>query len=149
DDTHGRYACQTLASEARRSRRIHRDVAWRGLSFSRVPDGEWGLNAGVRLKLFAISLALVVGVGLVCGVYLEHRLRSWLIDRIELELLGQARLARDLIETAPTLNDARVADELADRMGHSTGLRITIVGSDGVVLGDSSLSLAEVAQVEN
>jgi len=107
------------------------------------------LNAGVRLKLFAISLALVVGVGLISGLYLERRLRSWLIDRIELELLAQARLARDLIETAPALGDAAVADGLADRMGKSTGLRFTIVADDGVVLGDSSLSLLELAHVEN
>jgi two-component system, OmpR family, phosphate regulon sensor histidine kinase PhoR len=107
------------------------------------------LNAGVRLKLFAISLALVVGVGLVSGIYLERQLRGWLIDRIELELLGQARLARDLIETAASLGDARVADVLADRMGHSTGLRITIVDGGGAVLGDSSLSMPEIAQVEN
>ena len=107
------------------------------------------MNVGVRLKLFAISLALVVGVGLVSGIYLERQLRGWLIDRIELELLGQARLARDLIETAPGLGDINVADALADRMGHSTGLRITIVGGDGTVLGDSDLSASEVAQVEN
>jgi two-component system phosphate regulon sensor histidine kinase PhoR len=107
------------------------------------------LNVGVRLKLFAISLALVVGVGLVSGIYLERQLRSWLIDRVELELLGQARLARDLIETAPGLGDVHVADALADRMGHSTGLRITIVGNDGAVLGDSDLSVPEVVHVEN
>jgi two-component system phosphate regulon sensor histidine kinase PhoR len=107
------------------------------------------LNAGVRLKLFAISLALVVGVGLVSGIYLESRLRGWLIDRIEFELLGQARLARDLLETAPSLGQVQVTDALADRMGQSTGVRITIVGSDGAVLGDSSLSLPEVVRVEN
>jgi two-component system phosphate regulon sensor histidine kinase PhoR len=107
------------------------------------------LNAGVRLKLFAISLALVVGVGLVSGLYLERELRDWLIDRIELELLGQARLARDLIETAPGVSDGAVVDALADRMGRSTGVRITIVNSDGRVLGDSGLTALEIARVEN
>jgi two-component system phosphate regulon sensor histidine kinase PhoR len=86
---------------------------------------------------------------LVSGVYLERSLRGWLIDRIELELLAQARLARDLIETAPSLGDARVTDSLADRMGHSTGLRVTIIDSDGTVLGDSSLSVSELERVEN
>jgi two-component system phosphate regulon sensor histidine kinase PhoR len=107
------------------------------------------LNPSVRLKLFGISLALVVGVGLVCGVYLERRLRSWLVDRIELELLGQARMARDLIEVGPALTGPDVGDVLADRMGRSTGLRITIVRDDGRVLGDSNLTLDEVLHVEN
>jgi len=107
------------------------------------------LNAGVRLKLFAISLALVVGVGLVSGLYLERQLRDWLLDRIELELLGQARLARDLVETAPRVSDGAVVDALADRMGKSTGVRITIVGGDGKLLGDSGLTLSEIARAEN
>ncbi|MEY2935819.1 MAG: hypothetical protein RL033_6568 [Pseudomonadota bacterium] len=107
------------------------------------------MNAGVRLKLFGISLALVLAVGLISGLYLERQLRSWLMDRIELELLGQARLARDLLETAPAVADVSVADALADRMGASTDLRITIVDSEGKVLGDSSLSVAEVAHVES
>jgi len=107
------------------------------------------LNASIRLKLFAISLALVVGVGLVSGFFLESRLRGWLRDRIELELIAQARIARDLIEVVPTVADGSVADQLADRMGHSTGLRITIVDAGGGVLGDSSLSPAELAHVEN
>ena len=106
------------------------------------------MNAGVRLKLFAISLALVVGVGLISGLYLERQLRDWLLDRIELELLGQARLARDLVETAPSVSDGAVVDALADRMGKSTGVRITIVGSDGKLLGDSGLTLPEIARAK-
>jgi two-component system phosphate regulon sensor histidine kinase PhoR len=107
------------------------------------------LNAGVRFKLFAISLALVVGVGLVSGVYMEQHLRAWLMGRIETELLGQARLGRDLVELLPGLAVDEVADPLADRLGLSTGSRVTIVRQDGSVLGDSGLSLAEVRHVEN
>lgn len=107
------------------------------------------MKAGVRLKLFAISLALVVGVGLVSGIYLERRLRAWLAARIEAELLGQARVGRDLVEVAPTLVGFGVADELADRVSRSTGSRVTIVRSDGAVIGDSSLTPSQLSQVEN
>ena len=107
------------------------------------------MNAGVRVKLFAVSLALVVGVGLVSGVYLERGLRAWLMGRVELELLGQARLARDLVELLPGMADDETADRLADRLGASTAARITIVGQNGTVLGDSGLNLAEVRHVEN
>jgi two-component system, OmpR family, phosphate regulon sensor histidine kinase PhoR len=107
------------------------------------------LKSGVRLKLFAISLALVVGVGIVCGLFLERGLRSWLAARIETELLAQARVARDLMEVAPGAASVEVADGLADRMGRSTGARVTIIRNDGVVLGDSSLTEPEVRHVEN
>ncbi|HWO11252.1 MAG TPA: ATP-binding protein [Polyangiaceae bacterium] len=107
------------------------------------------MNAGVRLKLFAITLALVVVVGLVCGAYMERGLRAWLMGRIETELLGQARVGRDLVELLPALGSDEVADRLADRLGSSTQARVTIVRADGAVLGDSELSLAEVRHVEN
>ena len=107
------------------------------------------MNAGVRLKLFAITLAMVVGVGLVCGVYMERHLRAWLMARIETELLGQARVGRDLVELMPAMDSDEAADRLADRLGASTRARVTIVRSDGTVLGDSELSLPEVRQVEN
>ena len=107
------------------------------------------MNAGVRLKLFGITLALVVGVGLVCGIYMERHLRAWLMARIEAELLGQARLGRDLVELLPGMGADEVADRLADRLGASTAARVTIVRRDGTVLGDSELSLEEVRRVEN
>jgi two-component system phosphate regulon sensor histidine kinase PhoR len=112
------------------------------------------LNPGVRLKLFAISLALVVGVGLVSGVYMERRLRAWLMGRVEAELLVQARLGRDLVELLPDLGREGVvrqeaADQLADRLGASSSARVTIVENGGAVLGDSGLSLDEVRHVEN
>jgi two-component system phosphate regulon sensor histidine kinase PhoR len=108
------------------------------------------LNAGVRLKLFAISLALVVGVGLVSGIYMEQHLRAWLHARIETELLGQARLGRDLVELLPgSLASDEDTDRLADRLGASSAGRVTIIRQDGVVLGDSELDLKDVRHVEN
>ena len=107
------------------------------------------MNAGVRLKLFVISLTLVVGVGLVSGIYLEQQLRIWLAARLEAELLGQARTARELVELSQGVLSDELADELADRLGRSTTARITIVEQAGVVLGDSGLTLSELRQVEN
>jgi two-component system phosphate regulon sensor histidine kinase PhoR len=107
------------------------------------------LNAGVRLKLFAVSLALVMGVGLVSGIYMEGRLRAWLLARVETELLGRARLARDLVELLPGVSDDEAADRLADRLGGSSAARVTVVRQDGMVLGDSGLTISELRHVEN
>jgi two-component system phosphate regulon sensor histidine kinase PhoR len=99
-------------------------------------------------------LALVVGVGLVSGLYMEGRLRAWLMGRVEAELLVQARLARDLVELLPGLSrdgaaDDEAADQLADKLGASSSARVTIVAAGGRVLGDSRLSLDEMRRVEN
>jgi two-component system phosphate regulon sensor histidine kinase PhoR len=112
------------------------------------------LNPGVRLKLFAISVALVMGVGLVSGVYMERRLRAWLMGRVEAELLVQARLGRDFVELLPGLTSGGIAsdeaaDQLADRLGASSSARVTIVQDGGKVIGDSGLSLDEVRRVES
>src|SRR5690606_9688572 len=40
-------------------------------------------------------------------------------------------------------------EPVADRLGVSTRSRVTIIGQDGRVLGDSELSLAEIPQAEN
>ena len=53
------------------------------------------MKAGVRLKLFAISLTLVVGVGLVSGIYLEQQLRRWLAARLEVAASSK-RASRDV-----------------------------------------------------
>lgn len=107
------------------------------------------MRPGVRLKLFGILLALVVGVGLISGAYLEMRLESWMEGRIDHELIAQARLARDLIEAAPRVQTMEHVDGLADRMGRSSGARVTIIREDGVVLGDSQLDLVGVRSVGN
>ncbi len=107
------------------------------------------MKTGVRFKLFAISVTLVVGVGLISGLYLERLLRIWLGGRIENELQVQVRVARDLMELSEDVRSTRAVDEIAERLARSTGSRVTIVRRDGVVLGDSNLSLSELSQIEN
>lgn len=107
------------------------------------------MKPGVRFKLFFILVTLVVGVGVVSGAFLEGRLAQWMEDRIEGELLVQARVARDLLELirADATRDSMQA--LAKRVGASTGSRVTVIGSDGRLLGDSGLDRSELASADN
>ncbi len=107
------------------------------------------MNIGLRGKLFAISFVLMAIVGTTSGLYLERQLRDWVVSRTEQAVLTHARSARTLLETAERAADIPEIDEIADRMGRATGARITVVGADGTVLGDSSLSLEGVRKVEN
>jgi two-component system, OmpR family, phosphate regulon sensor histidine kinase PhoR len=106
------------------------------------------VNLGVRSKLFAISVALILGVGLSSGLYLEDELRQWLEQRVESELLRQARAAGEALagQRDPT---AATVDDMADRLAAAFQGRVTVIAPDGWVLGDSDLGPAGLLTVDN
>ncbi len=101
------------------------------------------MKLGVRGQFFFVSLFLILGAVLLSGVYLERRLRVFCEATIEEALLRMAHVARDWVEAAPGLTDLASAESLADRLGDSSGARITIIRLDGVVLGDSKLDVID------
>jgi two-component system, OmpR family, phosphate regulon sensor histidine kinase PhoR len=105
------------------------------------------VTVGVRGKLFAISLLLIATAVLASGVFAETRLRELYEHRLEGEVLRQAETMRVVLADAPA--DMESLDALADRLGHGAEARVTIIGLDGTVLGDSDLDLAGVRTVEN
>jgi two-component system phosphate regulon sensor histidine kinase PhoR len=113
------------------------------------------MRAGIRARLFGVLLALVSAVGLASVAFLEGDLRQRLEARIEEELVRYAGAARTLLETAPIALggaiEAEIAaiDPLADRLGAALGSRVTVIGADGRVLGDSELDPNGVLRVEN
>ena len=107
------------------------------------------MSIGLRGKLFGVAVLLIAIVGLSSGVYLEHLLRQWVVSRIETDVLKHAKSARALLETNDPPDEIREMDPIADRMKQTTGARVTIIDSDGTVLGDSSLDVEGVRKVEN
>lgn len=107
------------------------------------------MKLGVRGKLFAISLSLMLLVGLGTGLYLERALKGWLDARIQAELLSQVQLTRTLVDLGQPARTIAALDPIADRVGESTGARVTIIAASGTVLGDSQLNAAGVARMEN
>ena len=106
------------------------------------------MTLGVRGKLFAVSLALVLAVGLSSAVWLEGELRTWLEQRIEAELLQDAHTARVAVQSAGGPGP-RDADALAKRLGGATGTRITLIAQDGRVVGDSEVDSGAIAAMED
>jgi two-component system, OmpR family, phosphate regulon sensor histidine kinase PhoR len=103
---------------------------------------------GLRGKLFVASLGLTVIVGLAGGLYLENELRRLQQEEFEHELLRRARTAREAAHDVTTL-DPPALDAIADRIGQATDSRITFIDHDGRVVGDSALSLDELAHEDN
>jgi two-component system phosphate regulon sensor histidine kinase PhoR len=102
------------------------------------------VRLGFRAKLFLVSVLLVLSVVLVAGGYLEGQIREWAQARAQAELLAQARVARVAL-----MYDDAPADAVADQLGAASGARVTIIASDGSVLGDSELTAVELPAVDS
>jgi two-component system, OmpR family, phosphate regulon sensor histidine kinase PhoR len=105
------------------------------------------MTLGVRGKLFLVSVSLVLAVVFLSGLYLEGQLVAWAQTRAEVELEGHARLVRVLLEHE-ALNDVEL-DELADRVAAPIDARVTVIGVDGRVLGDSEFAGEGLRELES
>jgi len=89
-----------------------------------------------RIALPYVALILVATLGLT--VYISDQVRQVRLADLEAQLLADARLLAD--GAAPLLQekaDPQVLDGLARRWAAALGARVTVIGADGVVLGES------------
>jgi two-component system phosphate regulon sensor histidine kinase PhoR len=91
-------------------------------------------------------LALAVG-----GLLFATSMRRQADARIEATLHEQVRLAAELIARSKpaTVPGPAELDEEADRLGQLVAARVTFIGADGRVVGDSSEPLDALATMEN
>jgi two-component system, OmpR family, phosphate regulon sensor histidine kinase PhoR len=108
------------------------------------------MRLGIRVKLFAAVFALIVLVIGITGGGLYVYLKTYLVDRIEHELMRHARMAGIVLSTQPpAVAEWPEADVLADRIGQAVDARVTIVRGGGEVVGDSKIDRAAVRRMEN
>lgn len=108
------------------------------------------MKLGVRGKLLLVSLGLIATAVIVADVYLTNALDRQLTERIRDDLLVRAVLAAEKAEsTAAAPNDHATWDAIADELGRLSRTRVTLVGKDGRVLGDSEVETAALDALEN
>ncbi|RLB60549.1 MAG: hypothetical protein DRI90_13505, partial [Deltaproteobacteria bacterium] len=107
------------------------------------------MTLGVRTKVFSVSLILVGLVTLATGLVLETQLRARLERRILDEFLHHGRSIGAIFEATPEKDSVAEVDAIADRLGETTRGRVTIIGSDGAVRGDSKLSVAQIGELDS
>lgn len=107
------------------------------------------MRFGVRGKLFAISVGLILAVVLASGIYLQGELRGELEERIEAELASYASSAAVTLEAANVYDDIGAIDTIADNLSKGSNSRVTVISPDGRVLGDSDLEPAQIANIDN
>lgn len=106
------------------------------------------MSLGVRSKLFLISVTLILSGVSMGGIILQSELRAYLENRIESELTHQAAAVREAIILARTPATLDAMNPLADVMGLALGNRVTVIGPDGRVLGDSQVDIDGLPRVE-
>lgn len=107
------------------------------------------LKLGIRGRLFAISLALIGLAALTSGVLVETVMRSLLIERVSEELSRVAGVAAVSVGQLDEEVTRGSQQDLMRRLAAAGSARVTLLGRDGVVLADSSLSPTELAHAEN
>jgi two-component system phosphate regulon sensor histidine kinase PhoR len=106
------------------------------------------MKLGLRWKLFLYAVGVSLAVLIPGGFYLQHELRATLSERIERELETDLHAARILFEASGARTPDAI-DPLADRLGAALGARVTVIATDGRVLGDSDVELARLGQLQN
>ncbi len=102
-----------------------------------------------RAKIVFASLATAGASLLVVAILVSWSLERQMLQRIERDLVSEARLAAALLaERDPRLGTGSLDDE-ADRMGGLLSARVTLIADTGRVLGDSSEDGAALAAMEN
>jgi two-component system, OmpR family, phosphate regulon sensor histidine kinase PhoR len=100
----------------------------------------------IQWRIAASYVTLVAAVLLVLGVYLVATLHTQQLHELEGQLDRQARIVADDAQFRMSVQSTAGLDPLAKGLGHQIGARVTIIGADGAVLGDSD---ADPATMEN
>ena len=90
------------------------------------------MRLSLRARLIAGYLALVIVVGGATVVVIDRSIGDAMVGELDARLVGQAR------EVARWLEHRGHPDRLAPRLARVVAARITIIGPDGLVAGDSA-----------
>lgn len=93
----------------------------------------------VRWRIALPTVLLVLLVTIVLALYVSHFLRQETLSNLEIQLIEQVHLVAAVIR--PLLGpgaDIETVQPVVQQLGDSLVARVTIIGPDGVVLGDSS-----------
>jgi two-component system phosphate regulon sensor histidine kinase PhoR len=109
------------------------------------------VTLGVRAKLFFVSAALIATSALAAALYLTPAIASRLTAATQSSLLDRARLmSREASRfDAPLTEGSPAWEGLAEELGRASGSRVTVIRPDGLVVGDSEVSLSDLGRMDN
>jgi two-component system, OmpR family, phosphate regulon sensor histidine kinase PhoR len=106
------------------------------------------MTFGFRSKVFLASLGAAAVSLLVAATLMSWQLREIQRAAIANRITNEALLVAELLGGS-NVRGGEALDREADRLGQYGDARVTFVGHDGRVLGDSTQSAEELARLEN
>jgi two-component system phosphate regulon sensor histidine kinase PhoR len=106
------------------------------------------VNVGFRVKVFGAALGVAAAALALATAIIAWELRGEERAVIERRLRDQAMLIAELLAQNPGVAGAAIDDE-ADRLAQAIEGRVTLIGGDGRVVGDSSADGDALAALEN
>ncbi len=109
------------------------------------------MKLSLQWRWFGALTALWLALLAVIYTSLNLTLPSYLADSIRADLERDARFARQCFAEQFTGGrpSAGAINAIAHRLGRETGLRVSVIGSDGTMLGESEKPAGEIQQIEN
>ena len=104
---------------------------------------------GIGSRLFLI-IFISLGLGIfVSYIIAERDITDTFQKHIINELQNQASLLAEVVDEVDAIGDLNEADSLADRLGSASNSRITLILSDGRVIGDSNIDTQNINDMDN
>jgi two-component system, OmpR family, phosphate regulon sensor histidine kinase PhoR len=110
------------------------------------------LQAGLAIRLTFILLAMTVVGMVVMGLYVTRALETPLMEYLTASIIRDAQLMHDaMLPYVVKGTPIAAVQELAQKYGAMLGseARVTVIGVDGTVLGDSGRELSAVLRTAN
>jgi two-component system phosphate regulon sensor histidine kinase PhoR len=104
------------------------------------------VRLGIHGRLFALALGIIAIAVTMMSADVSGELREAIEDRLTTDLAVRAELLARQVEGAPAATDWQT---LAGDLGRVAQCRVTLIGADGVVRGDSEVARAELARMQN
>jgi two-component system phosphate regulon sensor histidine kinase PhoR len=104
---------------------------------------------GIRSRIFLIIFGLLTLSISITYIVAERDLVNTLKIQIVNELEKQANLMLTSVDNLNKFNSIKEADSAADELAIASNSRVTLIKNNGVVIGDSELSLDELSSIDN
>ena len=107
------------------------------------------MRGGFRSRIFLATFLGAATLLLLASTLIAVSLRRQSRDRIERELVSEAKLAAELLSHRTAVSSMAELQDEARALAHDIDARVTLMAADGRVVGDSSQDVAGLAQLEN
>ncbi|MFH1878219.1 MAG: ATP-binding protein [Candidatus Omnitrophota bacterium] len=108
------------------------------------------MKINIQSKIIIIFCVILSVVLFGVFSYLESAFRGYAYERIRDSIIKETLLTKMFLEEIfPAYNDSAKMDKTAESAGKILGDRVTIIGLDGGVLGDSDVERAGLKNLEN